>query len=774
VDSSLLNSKTLQRAFELEKLRLLCEGIPSSIAASTALAVIVGATQSLVIPYGVTAGWVALVVIVNLSRLFGVRQYKKDIAANKVQADTLRSVRLGVLMGGLAWGTAGFLLFPANSTTYQIYLAFALVGLTAGGIIAYAIDIKCAYDYILPALLPFLVRLLIEGDWIHVSMALTVVLFLAFIVVSIRRINANLTENITLKIQAIENEAQTRSIRDQLAKSVEQFRSLTELSSDWYWEQDENFRFTRFAGQTAYNETVSNNQLLGRTRWEIGSLNMSEADWQAHRSALEAHKTFLDLELMRQDPSGNPYWSCISGRPVFDKDGKFKGYHGIGRIITDRKLAEDQNQRLSLFDTLTGLPNRRYLFNRLSQALSASSRTQQLGALMLVDLDNFKNINDTYGHQLGDLLLQQVAQRLPSCLRESDTIARLGEDEFVVLLENLGGNATEAALKAALLSEKLLVQLGKPYLLGAHHYTSTSSIGLTLIGASQTETTEELLRRADSAKVQAKEAGRNTVRFFDSQLQAAINQRSTMALALRTALEKGQFVLHYQAQVNAERHVTGVEALIRWNHPQRGLILPAEFIKMAEESDLILDLGNWVLDAACRQLAVWSVRRETANLTIAVNISARQMHHSGFPEQVMKIVQASGANPGRLRMEITESQLMDDVENTIARMAQLTALGVRFSLDDFGTGYSSLSGLKRLPLDQLKIDLTFVRDVLTDSSHATIVRTILSLGNSLGLSVMAEGVETQEQLDFLAENGCRAYQGYFLGRPVPVDDLKLT
>jgi diguanylate cyclase (GGDEF)-like protein len=773
VDSSSPNAKDLQRAVELEKLQQLCKGIPLSIAASVALALVVGATQSLVISFGIIAGWLALVVVVNLLRLFWIQQLSKDVAANNSHPNALRRVRLSVMMGGLVWGTAGFLLFPSDSSTHQIYLAFALAGVTAGGVIAYAIDIGCAYDYVLPALLPFVVRLVIEGDWIHLSMALTVVLFLIFAIVSIRRINANLTENIILRIHATEYQAHTRSIQDQLAKSAEQFKSLTELSSDWYWEQDENFRFTRFAGQTAYNLMVSNNQLLGKTRWEIGALNLSAADWQAHRATLEAHKTFLDLELKRQDINGNPYWSCISGRPVFDQAGKFKGYRGIGRIITDRKLAEDKSRQLTFFDTVTGLPNRQYLINRLSQALSTSSRTQQLGALMIIDLDNLKHINDTNGHQLGDLLLQQVAQRLPASLRESDTVARLGGQEFVVLLENLGSTALGAARKAETLGEKLLVELDKPYLLGGHHYTGIPSIGLTLIDAAQPETTDELMRRADAAMYLAKDAGRNTVRFFDRQLQTAVNQRSTMEIELRLGVDKRQFTLHYQAQVNRERRVTGAEALIRWNHPHRGMILPGEFISLAEDTDLILLMGNWVLETACRQLVVWSTRPETADLTLAVNVSTRQLRHANFLEQVVEILKVTGANPNRLKMEITEGQLIDNLENAIAKMAQLKALGIGFSLDDFGTGNSSLTYLTRLPLDQVKIDQTLVRHLLTDPNKAALTRAVLSVGHGLGLSVIAEGVETQGQLDFLTENGCSAYQGYFFGRPVPIDDLKL-
>jgi len=281
------------------------------------------------------------------------------------------------------------------------------------------------------------------------------------------------------------------------------------------------------------------------------------------------------------------------------------------------------------------------------------------------------------------------------------------------------------------------------------------------------------MRRADAAMYQAKDAGRNTVRFFDPQLQAELDQRTRMESDLRRGIDEGQFMLHYQPQVDCQRRMTGVEALLRWQHPQRGLVPPGQFIVLAEESDLILPIGNWVLETACRQLVGWSAQPDTAHLTIAVNVSARQLRHANFLEQVMAIVRATGANPQRLKLEITESLLLDNVESTIAKMTHLKAQGIGFSLDDFGTGYSSLAYLKLLPLDQLKIDQSFVRDVLTDPNDATIARTILSLGHSLGLTVIAEGVETKEQLDFLAENGCTAYQGYLFGRPAPIEALKL-
>jgi diguanylate cyclase (GGDEF)-like protein/PAS domain S-box-containing protein len=773
VDTSSQTAKDLKQTIDLEKVRQISSALPVSIVTSIALAFIIGATQIDVVSVPVVASWVAVVVAFNVFRLFYVRRLRKAVAAKTLRPEALRRLRLSVLTSGLIWGTAGFLLFPPDSPTHQIYLAFVLAGLTTGAVISYAIDLGCAYDHILPSLLPYIVRLVMEGAAIHLSMALTVILFLVFVIYSLRRINTDLTENIRLKLQTREHEKANRAIQAKLAESAEQFRSLTELSSDWYWEQDENFRFTQFAGQTAYSPGVAHNILIGKTRWEIGALNFTEADWQAHREMLEAHKTFLDLEFHRLDSTGHDFWSAVSGRPFFDENGNFKGYRGIGRLITERKRAETQLQRLNYFDSLTGLPNRNYLNSRLSQAVSASTRTHQLGALMFIDLDNFQKVNDTFGQQAGDLLQQQVAQRLPASLRENDTVARLGADQFVVLLENLGTNTMDAARKAELLGEKLLVQLNQPYVIDGHHHTSTPSIGMTIFGAaSEAEPIEELIRRADSALQQAKDAGRNTIRLFDPALQAALDVRSKLELELRLAIDRNQFVLHYQPQFDKQRHVTGVEALVRWQHHQRGTVLPGEFITLAEETDLLPPLANWILETACRQLAAWSAQADTANFTIAVNLSLRQMRDAGFVDKVMEIVRETGANPNHLKLEITEEQLTDNEEDTIAKMLALKAQGIRFSMDRFGTGQSSLSSFRRLPLDELKIGREFVQNMLTQPKDASIVRAILALGQNLGLNVIAQGVETQEQLDFLVSHACSAFQGYLFGQPVPMDALK--
>jgi diguanylate cyclase (GGDEF)-like protein len=432
--------------------------------------------------------------------------------------------------------------------------------------------------------------------------------------------------------------------------------------------------------------------------------------------------------------------------------------------------AQDEITSLAFYDPLTGLPNRRLLLDRLRKTLAASARSGRLRALLFADLDNFKTLNDTLGHQTGDLLLQEVARRLSSCVRETDTVSHLGGDEFVVMLEDLNEYPEFAATQAEIIAEKLLAAISEPYLLDGRECMSTASIGITVFGNGAVGT-NEVLQQADIAMYQAKSAGRNTVRFFAPALQHAVNARATMEEDMRLAIKTGQFVLYYQPQVNRGVPV-GAEALVRWNHPQRGLLQPGEFISLAEESGLILSLGDWVLGAACRQIAAWAGREETARLRVAVNISARQFRQPDFVERVLTAIKNAGTNPENLTLELTESMLVDNVEEVIDKMAELKRHGLKFSLDDFGTGYSSLSYLKRLPLDELKIDRSFVRDALTDASGGAIVQAIISLGRAMGLPVVAEGVETEEQREFLAGLGCHAFQGYLFSRPLPVEEFE--
>jgi diguanylate cyclase (GGDEF)-like protein/PAS domain S-box-containing protein len=563
--------------------------------------------------------------------------------------------------------------------------------------------------------------------------------------------------------------------QEQLRENEARFRALTSLSSDWYWEQDEEFRFVRVTGADgdwteAAGDLYPNLDYIGKRRWELGTTQLTSAQWEQHRRVLESHQEFRDLELRFTLEGGGYRWASVSGMPIIDNEGRFRGYRGIGRDITQHKLAQEQINALAFYDALTELPNRRMLIEQLKRALLTHARNQHHAALLFIDLDNFKTLNDTLGHETGDLLLQQVARRLLACVREADSVARLGGDEFVVMLQGLSVDALEAAADAEQVGHKILDAFAPQFLLADREYRSTPSIGITLFG-NGSQGVDDLLKQADLAMYQAKAAGRNTMRMFDQGMQAAVDARAAMESDIRAALVQSQFALHYQPVVNRGGMVTGAEALVRWRHPTRGQIPPGQFIPLAESTGLIVPLGRWVLDTACRQIAAWREVESTRHLTLAVNVSAHQFKAPDFVAQVLAALERQNADPARLKLELTESLLAENVEDVVEKMTALRARGVDFSLDDFGTGYSSLSYLKRLPLSHLKIDQSFVRDLLVDANDAAIARTIVALGASLGLAVIAEGVETQGQLAMLQSMGCEAFQGYLFARPVAIDEF---
>jgi diguanylate cyclase (GGDEF)-like protein/PAS domain S-box-containing protein len=559
---------------------------------------------------------------------------------------------------------------------------------------------------------------------------------------------------------------------EQLQRSEAHYRLLTEDASDVVWRQDADNRFTYISPSDERMRGFRADEVVGRHVFDLltaEGIALVASRLQA-RMADEARGVYTQpeaFELQQRCRDGSLIWTEVVTKIDRDAQGTLLGFHGISRDITRRKAAEEQIRSLAFYDPLTELPNRRLLMDRLEKAISSCIRSQRKGALLFVDLDNFKTLNDTLGHDKGDLLLQQVAQRLSSCVRDCDTVARLGGDEFVVMLEDLSESPSEAATQAEVLGAKILSSLNQNYRLASYEHHSTPSIGITLFGEAH-EGIDEPLKRADLAMYQAKAAGRNTLRFFDPQMQDVVTARAALEDGLREALAGHQFVLHYQAQVDNAGRASGAEALVRWMHPERGMVSPAEFIPLAEETSLILPLGSWVMETACTQLALWSTQAAAAHLTVSVNVSARQFHQNDFVAQVSSVLERTGANPRRLKLELTEGLLVSNIEDVIAKMTTLKALGVGFSLDDFGTGYSSLSYLKRLPLDQLKIDQGFVRDILIDPNDAAIAKMVIVLADSLGLSCIAEGVETQAQLDFLASQGCQAYQGYLFSRPLPV------
>jgi diguanylate cyclase (GGDEF)-like protein/PAS domain S-box-containing protein len=558
--------------------------------------------------------------------------------------------------------------------------------------------------------------------------------------------------------------------REEARKESEiQFKEIFDEAPIGYHEFDSEGRITRVNKTELDSLGYSLEEMLGHYTWEYveDSIHSKKAVLEKLAGASSPGINF-ERNFVRKDGTLIPM--LIDDKLLRDKEGKIIGIRSVVMDITLRKSTEEEIKHLAFYDQLTGLPNRRLLFNRLEKSLASRFRHKREGALLFIDLDSFKTLNDTLGHDTGDLLLQQVAKRITGCLREGDTVARIGGDEFVVMLEDLSETVQEAATQAEAVGEKILANLNAPYQLGSYTHRSTASIGITLFADDQ-EAVDDLLKRADLAMYQAKAAGRNTLRFFDPNMQAVVNARAALETGLREAVLKEEFLVYYQPQVDSSGRVFGAEALLRWQHPERGRVSPGEFIPLAEEIGLILPIGQWVLETVCDQLAAWAGHPETAHLSVAVNVSVRQLHQANFVDQVLAVLERSKVNPQRLKLELTESMLADDTEDIITKMTILKTKGVGFSLDDFGTGYSSLSYLKRMPLDQLKIDQSFVRDIHSDSNDAAIAKMIIVLAGSLGLTIIAEGVETEAQREFLLGAGCLNYQGYLFSHPLPIEDF---
>jgi diguanylate cyclase (GGDEF)-like protein/PAS domain S-box-containing protein len=551
----------------------------------------------------------------------------------------------------------------------------------------------------------------------------------------------------------------------ELQERDETYRAILATSIDGFWICDMQGRLIEVNEAYCEQSGYTREALL---TMQVADLDAEDSQDVVLRRIARIRAQGSDLFETRHRRKGGDIWHAevrVNYWPEQDRQFVFI------RDISQRKDAQAKIHNLAFYDPLTQLPNRRLLLDRLHRAIAYSARRKSCGAVMLIDLDHFKLINDTEGHEVGDMLLVEVARRLKTCVRDQDSLARQGGDEFIIILEDLGRELHEAAARAETVAEKILSALREPYLLDTVEHHSQASIGVSTY-QNQEDSAEEILKRADSAMYRAKEEGRNAVRFFDPAMQAALENRIKLEVELRHAIPGNELRLYYQAQVNDTGKVVSAEALIRWEHPQRGLVSPAQFIPLAEDSGLILPIGAWVLETACAQLKAWERSDSTRGLKLAVNVSARQFLQADFASSTRNVVVQSGIDPSLLKLELTESIVISNVADTIEKMHQLKALGIRFSMDDFGTGYSSLAYLKRLPLDQLKIDQSFVRDISNDPNDAAIVQTIITMGHTLGMNVIAEGVETAEQLAFLKQHQCHTYQGYFFSRPVPIVEFE--
>ena len=554
---------------------------------------------------------------------------------------------------------------------------------------------------------------------------------------------------------------------ERLRQSESRFRSLLALSSDWYWEQDAHLRFTEVAGMDPHRDRLGVGEFLGQTGLDHGQLQVGEADFARYKVLTTARQPFRDLCHTARDADGEWRFISFSGEPVFDGDGRFSGYRGIARDITQSRRADEKILRLAHFDELTELPNRTMFMQTLKRAFSLAQRRGKQFALFFIDLDRFKNINDSLGHESGDQLLQDVARRLRDNLRESDSVARLGGDEFVVLVEDC---ADPRELNS--IAQNILNAVGRPYVLSGQEYHVTGSIGISTY-PTDGQDPAALLKNADIAMYLAKDRGKNNFQFYSAQQNAHSFERLALESALRHALGRDEFVLHYQPRVDIPTgRIVGVEALLRWNHPDLPMVLPNQFIPLAEETGLIVPIGRWVLRTACAQSALWRHEGLPA-LRMAVNLSARQFSDDGLIDDIVDALAQAELAPNGLELEITESMVMQNPERAVTTLNRLREMGISVSIDDFGTGYSSLGYLKRFPIDNVKIDRSFIKDLPHDTDDAAITRAVIAMAQSLRIRVIAEGVETREQLQFLRDHDCNECQGYFLSRPLPASNFAL-
>lgn len=567
----------------------------------------------------------------------------------------------------------------------------------------------------------------------------------------LKRSNRQLLEDVIIR----------RRTEHALQESEQRFRQLVTMSSDWYWEQDRDLRYTMVTGGILEKGGIPADMLIGRTRWETVDGMAESEEGRAHIALVEAHQPFTNFEYRRVDLNGDERWYCVTGEPLFDEHGQFAGYRGTGTDVTARKVSEQRIHHVAQHDVLTGLPNRSLLQDRLSQAVAFASRTGKQVWVMLIDLDRFKFVNDSMGHKAGDVLLMTVASRLRGALREADTVARLSGDEFVAILNEHNDEPLTADIV-----QRLMDAVAQPVMLGSSQFLVTCSIGVAVYPTDGTPA-DYLIEHADIAMYRAKKLGRNNFQFYTPAMNEEAMERVRIESALRSALERNEFVLHYQPQVDLESGaIVGMEALIRWKHPELGMVPPNRFISVAEETGLIIPIGAWVLRTACQQARAWQ-DAGLGQLRVAVNLSARQFSTPHLVSDIEQVLADTGLPPASLEIELTESLFMSDVDQAVDLLHQLKGVGVQLSIDDFGTGYSSLSYLSRFPIDVLKIDRSFVCDISRDASDAAIVASIITLAHNLKLSVIAEGVETGDQLSYLRRHGCDQMQGYYFSKPLP-------
>ncbi|MDD4977786.1 MAG: EAL domain-containing protein [Gallionella sp.] len=754
----------LEGAVRLEQLRVLYSGQKLAVSSGLVLALILVSFLSEVISLQATSSWFLTLILIGILRLWDASLFLRGAIEVNEGNHWLIRFRLGVYATAMVWASACIFLFPEHDIWHQTFIGFALAGLGISVAIGYAVDLHSAIPFFTAATIPFMLRMFLPLEAFAISMGFATVLFLTVVYSSMWRIHHYLIENIKLRLDS----ARRNTV---LLSSEQRFRQMFERPVTPMMLIDKTSNRIVAANEAAakfYQYSVEQLQEMSPQDIEMSWVGLnSEQDIGSHVCRHRLHdQSYRDVEI---------YVSALSvdGRDL---------YFAIIHDITERKRVEAEVFQLAFYDALTGLPNRRLIQDRLQSAIKHSCVEHDRGCLIYLDLDHFKSINDIQGHELGDRLLIEVARRMMDSVGYAGMVGRLGGDEFVVLLQGLGPHAHEASVKAAVIAEKVREVLSQPYffessipsqtsLMLAHY--SSSSMGVSFFGDALIPAAE-LLKQAEMAMYQAKGDGRNMIRYFDPSMQQALEDHALLSAELRDALLNDHFELYFQMQVDSAGLPIGAEALLRWKHPERAVVGPEKFIGHIEESGLIVPVGNWVMQYACQRLKEWQAHESSRCRVLAVNVSAKQFHQNDFVERVTTIVAESGIDSNYLKLELTESAVIGDIHDTISKMERLRALGLRFSLDDFGTGHSSLKYLKHLPLDQLKIDQSFVRDLTTDANDAAIVDAVIGMAQALQLEVIAEGVETEAQRDILLAKGCKYFQGFLFSKPQPVKTFEAS
>lgn len=700
--------------------------------------------------------WAAILSTVHLFKKVIATIYSEKKERQRSIAKQLIQFRIIASICGAAWGVSSFFFFHGNDYLHQAFLAMSLAGICGGAIVINALDRYTSLAFVGGLMLFFLPPYLMSGDMFTVSIALMFVTFVLYITLAGLNLANTLHDNIALRMHSIESKEEINALAQ---RQKLHFDNTPLAVIEW----DNLFRVASWNAAAVKMFGYSAEEALGR---HINFITPSHQHNTSNSSLYQLLSGTGGHHVRNQNirKNGKIIYCEWFNTTLRDASGNVVGIASLVQDETAYKKAQDEIERLAYYDTLTNLPNRRLLVDRLNQSLKASKRSKSCVGVMFMDLDNFKILNDTKGHAIGDLLLQEVAKRLQLTVRGHDTVARIGGDEFVIIVDDLGIDFDLAKNAIKLVGEKLVKEINRPFALHDYEHYCTPSIGIyTYTG--ENISADEVLKRADAAMYQIKQSGRNNIKFYDDSMQPVLDLLSNLKNDLNFALAHSQLEIHYQMQVSANQKVIGAEALLRWNHPELGQVSPAKFIPLAEETGLIIPIGTWVLQQACHQLKKWNDSPKTSHLRLSVNVSALQFAQSDFVSQVENALKVSNCNPKKLMLELTESLVLRNINEVVTKMNALKEIGVLLSLDDFGMGYSSLSVLKQLPLDELKIDQSFVADAIESKDSALIIQTIISMGVNLGLDVIAEGVANQAQEGLLKKAGCKMYQGYLFGKP---------